>query len=321
MEIGARVIFVEAINGVACIRAVLTALKKAGAAGKGFALIAGDSFQAVDLSGSTLMDGMLSIRQVEGRKADLGFSNDHLRIYVRKERRESEREERYRGRQRKRTTLCSSKEIRETAARHCCRLTILSCVFANTGMNALSQAANAYDAVQVLVRAVAPYFAKIDGGYGAYIASDPIKRMRARGEAMTSARNSRLDPRISASGPVAFDLASNDRASSAFVFNIINHRKSSPDLPVKHVVVGRVEKGVATFTSTVSWPGNTSGVPADRSSYTVPPTMAINIVGKGDNHTDLILKLAIAQQVRKEETERDGIKGEHGERIELRRVI
>lgn len=189
------------------------------------------------------------------------------------------------------------------------------CVFANTGMNALFQGANAYDAIQVLVRAVAPYFANIAGGYDAYVSSDPIKRMRARGEAMTSARNSRLDAGISASGPVAFDLTSNDRASSAFVFNIVNHRKSSPDLPAKHFVVGRVEKGVATFTSTVSWPGNTSAVPADRSSETVPPTMAINIVGKGDNHTDLILKLAIAQQVRREETKRDGIKGEQGKEL------
>ena len=124
MEIGARVMFVEAVNGAVCIRTILTALQKAGAAGKGFALIAGESVESTDLSGSTLMDGMIGIRQTEGRKAELGFSNDYMRIYVRRERRESEerakrerrerakreseKEERYRGGQRKRTTLCSS---------------------------------------------------------------------------------------------------------------------------------------------------------------------------------------------------------------------
>lgn len=122
------------------------------------------------------------------------------------------------------------------------------------------------------------------------------KRMQARLQAMSIARTSRLDASVAASGSVAFEPGSNDRESLGFMYEIVNLRKSSHNSPTTRAVVGRMERGEVAFTAQVIWPGNTTARPADRSSSTVPPTIVINLVGKGDNQTDLVLKLAVAQQ-------------------------
>ena len=136
--------------------------------------------------------------------------------------------------------------------------------------------------------------------YGSTVSTwNPIpneKRRQARLQAMSTARTSRLDASVAASGSVAFEPGSNDRESLGFVYEIVNLRKSSPNSSTTRAVVGRMERGKVAFTAQVIWPGNTTARPADRSSSTVPPTIVINLVGKGDNQTDLILKLAVAQQ-------------------------